>query len=120
MAFYDLSKEDRNSLVEKINQEITLDLQLGNTQNITSYFSDEDTYIRKTAYLAIGKIFYAKPLLQTHVFSILNELIISEDELIRQTVINAAGEVGKFHFDKIQHFMPLSFLGYKPRQELAP
>jgi hypothetical protein len=25
--------------------------------------------------------------------------------LVRQTVINAAGEIGKFHFEKIQYFM---------------
>lgn len=31
----------------------------------------------------------------------------SEDKLIRQTVINAAGEIGKFHFDKVQDFMDI-------------
>lgn len=105
MAFYDLSKQERNQLVEQINQEIADDLLHGQTEHILRYFSDDDTYIRKTGYLAIGKIFYAQPHLQTVIFSVLKGLMQSEDELIRQTVINAAGEIGKFHFDKIQNFM---------------
>nr|WP_321232699.1 HEAT repeat domain-containing protein [uncultured Psychroserpens sp.] len=105
MAFYDLSKSERNLLVEQINHEIAHDLSQGETGKIITYFSDEDTYIRKTGYLAIGKIFYAQPQLQATIFSVLQTLMESDDELIRQTVINAAGEIGKFHFDKVQHFM---------------
>ena len=105
MAFYDLSKLERDQKVALINQEIATDLSEGITDNIINYFSDEDTYIRKTAYLAIGKIFYAKPKLQPEIFSVLKTLMHCEDELIRQTVVNAAGEIGKFHFDKIQYIM---------------
>ncbi len=105
MAFYDLSKEDRNKLVETINQQILNNLSKNKTKNIRTYFLDEDTYIRKTAYLAIGKIFYIHPQLQTAIFSTLKTLFKSKNELIRQTVINAAGEIGKFYFDNIQHFM---------------
>lgn len=105
MAFYDLSKPERDQLVVKINQEIAHDLSQGETDKINLYFSDEDTYIRKSGYLAIGKIFYNQPQLQTKIFSVLKTLMQSDDELIRQTVINAAGEIGKFHFDKIQYFM---------------
>ncbi|WP_323787294.1 HEAT repeat domain-containing protein [Psychroserpens sp.] len=107
MAFYDLPKPERDQLVEKINQDIAADLSLGTTEKIRLYFSDEDTYIRKTGYLAIGKIFYSQPKLQASIFSVLDELMTSDDELVRQTVINAAGEIGKFHFDKIEHFMNL-------------
>ena len=105
MSFYDLNKEERNRLVLKINQKIAEDLSEQKTESIITYFSDEDTYIRKTGYLAIGKIFYAKPQSQSVIFSTLKTLIQSEDELVRQTVINAAGEIGKFHFNKIQDFM---------------
>ena len=105
MGFYDLSKSERNLLVEQINQEIASDLSLGLNEKIIIYFSDEDTYIRKTGYLAIGKIFYSQPQLQTSIFSTLKALMQSSDELIRQTVINATGEIGKFHFDKIEDFM---------------
>lgn len=105
MPFYDLTKEERIQLVKKINQDIENDLIQNKTEKITMYFSDEDTYIRKTGYLAIGKIFYSQPQLQSKIRSLLNQLIQSEDEMIRQTVVNAAGEIGKFHFDKIQKFM---------------
>lgn len=105
MGFYELSKPKREELVAQINQEITHDLSEGHTEAIVTYFSDEDTYIRKTGYLAIGKIFYAKPKLQPEIFSVLKTLMHSEDELIRQTVVNAAGEIGKFHFDKIRDVM---------------
>lgn len=107
MAFYDLTKEERNQLVEKINQRIENDLKNNTSDNILKYFSDDDTYIRKTGYLAIGKIFYAQPHFQNKILSVLTRLFKSEDELIRQTVVNAAGEIGKFHFDKIQAFMDM-------------
>lgn len=105
MAFYDLSKEERQLLVNTINIAIDDDLTFGNYKAIFNYFSDEDTYIRKSAYLAIGKLFYAKPQLQHKALSTLKLLMASENELIRQTVVNATGEIGKFHFEKIQHFM---------------
>ncbi len=105
MAFYDLSKPERDFLVDILNQEIESDLHYSQTDNIIAYFSDEDTYIRKAAYLAIGRIFYDQQYIQSAIFSILKELMQSKNELIRQTVVNAAGEIGKFHFDKIQYVM---------------
>lgn len=107
MAFYDLSKEERNILVEKINQDIAFDLSSNKTENILKYFSDEDTYIRKTGYLAIGKLFYSKPELQKTILSGLEILLKSYTDKVRQTVINAAGEIGKFHFDKVQAFFDI-------------
>ncbi|WP_299225257.1 HEAT repeat domain-containing protein [uncultured Psychroserpens sp.] len=115
MAFYDLSKPERDALVEKIKELIVKDLAKQRTQNIVSYFSDEDTYIRKTAYLATGKIFYVQPQLQYQIISTLNELLEFKDELIRQTVINAAGEIGKFHFDKIQRIMDVGLFDHHHR-----
>ncbi|MEC3906396.1 HEAT repeat domain-containing protein [Tamlana sp. 2201CG12-4] len=104
MGFYDLSKEARDILVKTINDDITYDLSNGNTQHITRYFSDPDTYIRKTGYLAIGKCFYSKPELQQTILSSLNDLLNSKIDKVRQTVVNAAGEIGKFHFKTVQHF----------------
>ncbi|MDG5490518.1 HEAT repeat domain-containing protein [Psychroserpens sp. SPM9] len=107
MAFYDLSKSERDALVVHINTNITNNLSQGQTNYITTYFSDEDTYIRKAGYLAIGKIFYSQTHLQANILSVLTTLMLSDDELIRQTVVNAAGEIGKFHFDKVQYFMDI-------------
>lgn len=57
MSFYGLLKEEQIVLVEKINQEIQNDSSSGKTEKITKYFSDEDTYIRKTKYFAFIKNF---------------------------------------------------------------
>ena len=74
-------------------------------QKITEYFSDEDTYIRKTAYLAIGKIYKANVTLHTKIISVLNILFNSANEKIRQTTINAAGEIGIFDFASVEQLM---------------
>lgn len=104
MSFYDLSKEERLQLVEKVNQDIEQNLISNNTDKIIDYFSDDDTYIRKTGYLAIGKIYYSNFKLQTSILSILTNLLKSDIDKVRQTVINAAGEIGKFHFNLVQEF----------------
>lgn len=104
MAFYDLPKEERNVLVEKINRDIERDLTSNSIENILICFSDEDTYIRKTGYLAIGKIFYSNRKLQKNILFTLKDLLKSDSNKVRQTVVNAAGEIGKFHFDKVQYF----------------
>ena len=50
MKFYDLKKEERDLLVKKINKEIWIDIQHNQHTHLILYFSDEDTYIRKTSY----------------------------------------------------------------------
>lgn len=107
MSFYELSKEERNKLVEKIYIEIESDLTKNSTKHIIICFSDDDTYVRKTGYLAIGKIFYARPKLQSAILSALKNLLKHDNEKIRQTVVNAAGEIGKFHFNKVQSFFDI-------------
>jgi HEAT repeat protein len=104
MAFYDLSKEERSALVDKIIAEIHDDLISKDYKSILHYFSDEDTYIRKNAYLAIGKLFYTHKGLQDIILNLLTELLKDENEKVRQTTVNAAGEIGKFHFDKVRWF----------------
>ncbi len=105
MSFYDLNKSERIELVDKINQQILSELKSGKQKYILDYFSDEDTYIRKTGYLAIGKIYIANKTLHPSIFKLLNSLFKNENEKIRQTVINAAGEIGKKDFDSIEQLM---------------
>jgi len=102
MGFYNLSKKERIVLVEKIITEIHNDLISETSKNILNYFTDEDTYIRKKAYLAIGKLFYTQKELQNTILSLLTELLENENEKVRQTTVNAAGEIGKYHFDEVQ------------------
>ncbi|MBV1887663.1 MAG: HEAT repeat domain-containing protein [Urechidicola sp.] len=110
MGFYDLSKEERKQLVADINTKIEKGLLYKNSENLIDFFSDEDTYIRKAGYLAVGKIYIKKNELQKIVISYLKTLFLSDSEKIRQTVINAAGEIGKTDFKIVQPFFDKGFL----------
>lgn len=105
MGFYELSKKDRDRLVKKIQNEIEDDILNNRINHIIKYFSDSDTYIRKAAYLSIGKIYKSRVIDIDRILSPLNKLINSEDELIRQSVINSAGEIGIYEFFIIEHLM---------------
>lgn len=72
MGFYDLSKGEREELVRTIESSILHDFQNGTTENIHDYFSDEDTYIRKATYLAIGKIYKDNSITVTEIISVLD------------------------------------------------
>jgi HEAT repeat protein len=104
MGFYDLDKEQRLQLVDKINKDIFDDIQKGKNGNIVTYCSDEDTYIRKTVYQAIGKIYKGNPDLQARILKLLDTLLGSGNERVRQTTINAAGEIGIKEFERVGHF----------------
>ncbi len=101
MAFYDLQKTERKDLVDKINQQILSELRSGKTKFTLDHLSDEDTYIRKTAYLAIGKLYSLQQPLHPAIFKLLEKLFKHEDPKVRQTVINAAGEIGKTDFASV-------------------
>ena len=105
MAFYDLSKEERLRVVKKINANILANLKKETQKHILNYFSNEDTYIRKTAYLAIGKIYKTEEDLQTAILNLIEKLFLFENEKVRQTSINAAGEIGMKDFSPIENLM---------------
>ena len=104
MSFYNLSKQERIKIVTKINNDILNDLNKARIKKITSYFSNDDTYIRKSAYLSVGRIYFIEKQLQSKIISTLNDLFLKKDFKIRQTTINAAGEIGKKDFPVVQHF----------------
>lgn len=104
MAFYDLSKEKRATVVTDIYNDILKELKTKGSKSILSFFNDDDTYIRKAAYLSMGKIYFANKDLQSKIISTLDNLFLQESSKIRQTVINTAGEIGKKDFHIVQHF----------------
>lgn len=104
MAFYDLPKEERDRLVQQISQVILNGITNGTENKLLPYFSDEDTYIRKIAYLAIGKIYQADNERLADIIKLLENLLPNDDFKVRQTVVNAAGEIGKRDFEAVQHF----------------
>lgn len=104
MGFYNLSKEERVELVKRIDLEILDGFRTGKQQAILPYFSDEDTYIRKAGYQAVGKVYKNKQVGVDKIVFILGHLLQSENEKVRQTTINAAGELGKLDFEAVVHF----------------
>lgn len=104
MAFYDLDKAERVKTVENILAVILTELTNNGFEQTVSYFGDEDTYIRKSAYLSIGRIYFANNHLSTKIITLLKTLFKHQDFKVRQTVINAAGEIGKKDFEAVQSF----------------
>ena len=104
MAFYDNSKDERAAIVARISEEILNELQTNTSLKISAYFADEDTYIRKAAYLSAGKIYDAEKGIRKALLNVLEQLLHSPDFKIRQTVINAAGEIGKKDFEVVKDF----------------
>ena len=102
--FYDLSKQQRADHALKIQKDILTDLKTAQSKKINTYLRDDDTYIRKSAYQSIGKIYFENKKLQLKIIKSLEVLLLKDDFKIRQTVINAAGEIGKTDFKTVQHF----------------
>lgn len=101
MGFYDLSKKERQNLVDKIQNEILniiKDYKPKNKaipKNILEYASDNDTYIRKVAYTAMGRIYLDQDDLKPKVLEIIDLMLNDQNELVRQTSVYSLGEIGK-------------------------
>lgn len=103
-SFYSLSKEERAALVSKIQDTILTELPSATLKKTTAYFKDDDTYIRKSAYLSVGRIYFLHANLQSKIIKALDNLFQHDDFKVRQTVVNSAGEIGKVDFSAVQHF----------------
>jgi len=104
MAFYDLDKPRRHKLVEEIGQRISNGVTTDNVDELLPLFSDEDTYIRKTAYLVIGKMYQADRRTMPKIIRCLDVLAKHPEPKVRQTAVNAAGEIGKVDFYTVLPF----------------
>lgn len=101
MGFYDLDKEAREKLVKKIASDISIDIKADKANRIKVYAADTDTYIRKIAYQAIGRLYKSEKPLWGKILAMLKELYENDDEKIRQTMAYSLGEIGKFDADSI-------------------
>lgn len=104
MSFYELSKQERVQLVDTIYERIRLELTSEQLKATLAYFSDEDTYIRKSAYLSVGRIYASEATLQKKILARLKLLLKEEEFKVRQTSVNAAGEIGKQDFEIVEFF----------------
>jgi hypothetical protein len=107
VGFYDLSKAEREQRYKDIQNDIARDLQ-GNDYTVTdAYFDDADTYVRKAAYLGVGRLFKHNPAHRNSIVDMLETLIKSGSERIRQTVVNAAGEIAMTDFGCVEHLFDI-------------
>ncbi|RPE05641.1 HEAT repeat domain-containing protein [Chitinophaga lutea] len=102
MAFYDLPKEARAALVLQMEAAIAKAVQSGRLAPLKKYAADEDTYIRKATYQSLGRLHGAHP---QEVLAAIGILLKETDPKVRQTAINAAGEIGRSDFKAVQHMM---------------
>lgn len=103
MGFYDLTKEERIQKTAEIHLKTLHHLEKKSAKPFP-YFSDDDTYIRKAAYQSVGKLFNQYPQLRSQIISVLQKSMLEKSEYIRQTAINAAGEIGMKYFDTVASF----------------
>lgn len=94
-SFYALSKEKKGKLTNKIEEQIVNNLNDKRLDKIIKYSSDSETYIRKATYLAIGRHYKKNQYLRKTILETLNTLFDNQNEKVRQTAINALGEIGK-------------------------
>lgn len=104
MAFYDLSKSERADRVLAIRSDIKEALSSQNLQKVHSYYEDDDIYIRKSAYLVTGRLYSEEVAPGQAILEMLFKFFCDPDFKVRQTVINAAGEIGKAHFEEVRTF----------------
>jgi len=104
MAFYDLSPAERADLCRNIYEGLLNNLRAGSTAYFAQIFNDADTYIRKAGYLATGKIYKEHAALAHTILDTLGLLMDSPHHPIRQTTVNAAGEIGKYDFEQVRAF----------------
>ncbi len=104
MSFYELNKDERAVLYLEIKNKIEADIISGKYKVSFAFFADEDTYIRKAAYIGIGKIFKEKPNLLPSIIQLFEFYFSHPDFKVRQTIINAAGEIGKTNFESVEQF----------------
>ncbi|MBD3197751.1 MAG: HEAT repeat domain-containing protein [Candidatus Lokiarchaeota archaeon] len=95
MGFYDLSKEERDILVDKMQKEIETETKKDEFSKFLDYASNNDTYIRKKAYLIMARFFRDRLNYRDNVIHIINHLFDHDNELVRQTMVNTLGEIGK-------------------------
>lgn len=108
MEFYDLNKDERKELVNKMEESIKNDLKKDETSNILKFSSDEDFYIRKNTYLILGRLYTNHDELKESIVRVGEELLHNEDEHVRQTAVYIWSEIGKKDADKAVEYLEIA------------
>lgn len=95
MGFYDLSKAEREQLVQKIEKEIAYFLGTGKSERLERYAANNDTYIRKNTYLILGRLYCDQQDVRIKILKTITSLLHNNDEKASQTAVYSLGEIGK-------------------------
>ncbi len=87
MSFYNLTKAERKKEVNAIESALRNAIDMDQLSNMIRYFSDPDTYIRRSAYLAIGRICKSDVNLLPKVIKTLENLNSHGDFKVRLTLL---------------------------------
>jgi len=101
MGYYDLSKEERQQLVLKMEEEMKQDLEDGKITTILQYSSEDDIYIRKNVSNILGRVYRDQGIFKEEILQAAGHLLKNEDEKVRQTAVYLCGEIGKKDADKV-------------------
>lgn len=95
MTFYDLSKEERQKLVVKMESAIKSDLETEESLIILKFASDDDFYIRKNTYLILGRLCFDHEELREKIIKVAENFLQNKNENVRQTAVYIFSEIGK-------------------------
>ena len=90
MGVYELSKKDRQSRMQSISQIVSHSIGSNQWKPLIALANDSDTYVRKAVYQNLAKNFQTG-----QNFSVIAELLVHNEPLVRQTATYALGEIGK-------------------------
>lgn len=92
-SYYDLTKKQRTAYRAAIKEDLYDDLVNNSLSEITIYFSDADTYVRKAAYSSLTEIYFEHEDRREQIMTLLEELMHNDDKHVRQTVIFTYGQI---------------------------
>ncbi len=119
MGYYDMSKEDRQKFVKKMEYELTNNLKNNEMDKILHYSSNDDVYIRKNVSNILGRIYRGqnpqKKTIDTENQRIYKKEIVkttgillgNHDNKVRQTAVYLAGEIGKKDAEVVFDFLEI-------------
>lgn len=95
MGFYDLNKQQRQALIQEMELQILADIENQSLVQVLPYAADPDTYIRKSTYQILGRLYLREPKYQQRIREIMENLFTDTNEKARQTAVYFLGEIGE-------------------------
>lgn len=119
MAFYDLTRDERKLKYINIENNISKAVKNKELREIKAQFDHHDTYFRKAAYLAVGKIYTSDSKVLQNILECLNKLYEHESERIIKTVIFSCREIAIYDFESVKVFFNKGMIDYHHTVRIA-